>query len=151
MKSEELTSSRVRRRRALAVAGATVAAILPWLAARAAGVEFDVVSGGRPMVVGLPLVVATALVVSLAGWGALALLERRTARARRIWTAIAVAVLLLSLVPLPTVETETATRACLVLMHIAVGAVLIPGLRATATTDATTTVTAVAAGASDRS
>jgi Family of unknown function (DUF6069) len=43
------------------------------------------------------LVAGTSLVVALAAWGLLALLERFTARPRAIWTAIAVLVGLLSL------------------------------------------------------
>lgn len=127
-----VTSSAVGRRRALTVAGATAAAVLLWIVAAATGVDFEVAAVGPPMTVSLPLVVAAALFASLAGWGALALLERRTSRARQIWTALAVAVLLISLVPLPTAEAPTATRVCLALMHISVGAVLIPGLRASA-------------------
>lgn len=133
MTTRHMTSSPDRRRRALTVAAATTAAVLPWIAAQATSVELEVVTGGLPpMVVGLPMVVSAALAASLAGWGTLALLERRTGRARRIWTAVAVAVLLISLAPLPTVEAATGARVCLALMHVAVGAVLIPGLRASA-------------------
>lgn len=132
MKVRQETSSAVRRRRGLTVAGATAAAVLLWIVAAATGVDFEVAAMGPPMTVSLPLVVAAALFASLAGWGVLALLERRTSRARQIWTALAVAVLLISLVPLPTAEAPAATRVCLALMHISVGAVLIPGLRASA-------------------
>lgn len=131
MKARNENNHPLRRRRWLAVAGATVAAVLPWTAAQASGEELRVVSAGLPpMVVNLPMVVSAVIAVSLAGWGLLALLERRTDRARRIWTTVAVAVLLISLVPLPTVEATTATRVYLALMHIAVGVVLIPGLLA---------------------
>lgn len=150
MTTQRNAARSVRPQRALAVAGATAAVAPLWIGAWAMGVEFDVVSGGRPMVVSLPLVLTTALAVSLAGWGALALLERLTARAARIWTAIAVAVLLISLVPLPAVETGSATRVVLALMHVAVGAVLIPALRATTTARDATTVATATAGASKR-
>lgn len=150
MTTQRKTARSVRPQRALAVAGATAAVAPFWIGAWATGVEFDVVSGGRPMVVSLPLVLTTAFAVSLAGWGALALLERLTARAGRIWTAIAVAVLLISLVPLPAVETESATRVVLALMHVAVGAVLIPALRATTIARHATTVATATAGAGKR-
>lgn len=127
-----------RGRAALAVGGATAAAVVPWIAAQAAGVELEVETALlAPMAIGLPLVVTTALAVSLAGWGALALLQRRTGNARRVWTAVAVAILLLSLPPLLTVEAAAETRLYLALMHLAVGAVLIPGLRASAVPETT--------------
>jgi hypothetical protein len=115
------------RHRARVCATATVAAIVPWIAARIIGVELDVVSGGLPpMVVSLPMVLSA----SLAAWGLLAMLERRIDSARRTWTAVATTVLVLSLVPLalPIVEATTAARATLVSMHVVVGAVLIAGL-----------------------
>jgi hypothetical protein len=70
----------------------------------------------------------------LAGWGLLALLERFTARPRTSWTVIAVGVGLLSLAgPLSTIAPTTVTNGLsLALMHLAVAAVLIPGLAATA-------------------
>jgi Family of unknown function (DUF6069) len=80
------------------------------------------------------LAVIAAVLAALAGWGLLALLERFTARPRTIWTAIAVLVGLLSLVgPLSTIASTTvANGLSLALMHLAVAAVLIPGLAATA-------------------
>lgn len=131
MKARSVTRRPVRRRRALTVAGATAAAVLPWIAARATGVELEVATGGQPpMVIGLAVVVAAALAASLAGWGTLALLERLTSRARPIWIAVAVTVLLASFAPLLVAEAATGALAYLALMHIAVGAVLIPGLPA---------------------
>jgi hypothetical protein len=119
-----------RRHRTRVCAAATVAATVPWVVARIAGVELDVVSGGLPpMVVSLPMVLAAALGASLAAWGLLAVLERRTGSAQRTWTIIAVLVLLLSLVPLPAVEATTAVKMYLASMHLVVGAVLIAGLR----------------------
>jgi len=79
----------------------------------------------------LPLVVLTALLAGLAGWGALALLERWPARVRRpvtVWRVLAVAMLLLSFGPLMSAGMEPTTRAVLAAMHIAVAVVLIPGL-----------------------
>lgn len=151
MKTRRVTSSPDRRRRALTVAAATAAAVLPWIAAQATSVELEVATVGRPpMVVALPIVVTAALAASLAGWGALALLERRTGRARRIWTAVAVAVLLISLAPLPAVDAAAGARVYLALMHVAVGAVLIPGLRASAVTAARAPSTARASAASPK-
>jgi hypothetical protein len=139
MTTQETTRSTAglgaRQRGALAVAGATVAAAVPWAVAAIAGTDLEVTSGGWTMDVGLPLVLGAALVVSLAGWGVLALLQRRLGdprRARRIWTIIAVTVLLLSLAGPLTADATTAARVYLAHMHVAVGLVLIPGLRAAA-------------------
>jgi hypothetical protein len=70
---------------------------------------------------------------ALAAWALLALLERLTARARTIWTIVAVVVLVASLgTPLLGSGVTAANRAVLELLHLAVGAVLIPALRRTA-------------------
>lgn len=132
MTTQEMSGTAVRRRGALAVAGATVAAALPWVAAEIAGAELEVTTAGWTIDVGLPLVLAATLVMSLAGWGLLALLQRRSGDARRTWTIVAVTVLVLSTLGPLTAEATTETRLYLVLMHVAVGAVLIPGLRAAA-------------------
>lgn len=79
--------------------------------------------------IGAQNVILASAFLSLAGWGLLALLERLTARARSVWMTIAVATLLLSLVtPLSGTGITPANRAVLELMHLAVGAVLIPAL-----------------------
>ena len=122
----------MHKRRALAVAGAVLAPTAVWLVAQAAGNELEVsLAGQPPMVVSLPFVVVTALAASLTGWGALAVLQRVTSHARTRWTGLAVAALLVSFGPLATVETSVAARTFLALMHVAVAAVLVPGLRGT--------------------
>ncbi|MFE4583074.1 DUF6069 family protein, partial [Streptomyces chartreusis] len=50
-------------------------------------------------------------------------------RARAIWTGVAGAVLAVSLVPFIGDGMDSGTRISLALMHLAVAAVLIPGLR----------------------
>ncbi|TDC52026.1 hypothetical protein E1212_10500 [Jiangella ureilytica] len=130
MTTQEITTSRpVRQRGVLAVAGAMAAAAVPWVVAEIAGTDLEVTTGGWTMDVGLPLVLGAALVVSLAGWGLLALLQRRRPDARRVWTIVAVTVLLLSLMGPLTADATTAARVYLAHMHLAVGLVLIPGLR----------------------
>jgi hypothetical protein len=122
----------VRKRRALAVAGAALAPTAVWLLAHVTGNELEVTLAGQPpMVVNLPFVVVTALAASLAGWAALAVLQRVSSHARTLWTGLAVAALLTSFAPLATVETNGAARTFLALMHVTVAAVLIPGLRGT--------------------
>jgi hypothetical protein len=123
-----------RRARATAVAAAVLAATAVWLlAVPLLGTELRVTQPGRPpQQVGLPVVVATALAASVAGWGLLAVLERLTRRARTVWTIAAVVVLALSLIAPLSATTTPAARAVLVLLHLAVGAVLVPGLRRSA-------------------
>ncbi|MPY81387.1 MAG: hypothetical protein GEV04_23940 [Actinophytocola sp.] len=83
-------------------------------------------SGGSTMTVSAPFVLVTALVASLAGWAALAILERFAHRAGTIWTVAATVVLVASLGMPFTASTTTSTAVILSLMHVAVGAVLIP-------------------------
>ncbi|WP_116951620.1 DUF6069 family protein [Jiangella endophytica] len=127
---ETTTAAPVRRRAALAVAGATVAAAVPWAVARIADVDLEVTTADVTMDVGLALVLAAALATSLAGWGLLAWLGQRSGDARRVWTGIALAVLVLSLSGPLITEAGTDAKVYLALMHLGVGAVLIPGLRA---------------------
>jgi hypothetical protein len=133
------TTNLTRRRRAATVGVAVIASVAIWLVAvPLLGIDLRVAqAGGRPpLPIGLPAVIVTSLAASLAGWGLLSLLERLTGRARTLWTAAATAVLVLSFVPLllgPT--TATSTRVVLGLMHVTVGAVLIPTLPRTAAAD----------------
>jgi hypothetical protein len=124
-------TARVARSRALSVAGATLAAAAVWVVAvRLLGTHLLVRFGaGAPQTVGIDFVVGATLVASLCAWGLLALLERRTSRARTIWTVVAVVVLLVSLSLPLTAGVAVSTKAALALMHIAAASVLIPSLR----------------------
>ena len=123
------TTSKPAVHPAVFVAGATVAAIVTWIIARVADVDFEVEAwGGETMDVGLGIVTAAAAGASLAGWGLLALLQRRTARAREVWTIIATAVLLVSLPGPLFADASTGARISLTLMHVVVAAVLIPSI-----------------------
>jgi Family of unknown function (DUF6069) len=121
----------VGRTRVLGVAGAVFSAVAVWaIAVPLLGTHLLIRFGtGMAQSVGLEYVVGASLVASLAGWGLLALMERRTARARTIWTGVAVVVLVASLSLPLTAGTTTSARVALALTHIAVAAVLIPALR----------------------
>jgi hypothetical protein len=121
---------RVGRARALSVAAATLAALAVWVVAvPLLGTHLIVRFGNSaPQTVGIELVLGSSLVASLFGWGLLAVLERRTLRARTIWVGVAIVVLLLSLSLPLTAGITMPTRTALALMHLAVAAVLIPGL-----------------------
>jgi hypothetical protein len=124
------------RSRALAVLGATVAAAAVWLVAvPLLDVDLRAPGGGDPDVlheIGLVNVVFAAVVSSLAGWGLLAVLEKFLARGRTVWTVIAGVVLVLSVVsPVLNGALPAAVRITIVLLHVAVGAVVIPLLART--------------------
>lgn len=130
------SSGVARRVRALAVASATVAALIVWLIAKPLlGITLTIpmTGGDQTMVVGWVSVLVISLVASLAAWGLLAVLERLTPHARTAWTAIAAAVLLLSFAgPFGAASNASAgTKVALALMHIAVATVLIPLLART--------------------
>jgi hypothetical protein len=122
----------VRRRRAFAVLGSAVAPALIWLVTvRALGHHLLVAreDGGPPLDVGLVVVVLLALLAALAGWGLLAALERLAPRrAPVVWLAVALLVLVLSFALLTAPGTPMSTKVPLGLMHLAVGAVLMPVL-----------------------
>ena len=107
-------TTRPRRARALAVIAAALAALAVWLVTDPLlGIDLTgtTAPGSQELMSITPALVAgTSLVVALAGWALLALLERFTARAR----------------------TTTANALALALMHVAVAAVFIPMLAGTA-------------------
>ncbi|MFG3494220.1 DUF6069 family protein [Streptomyces sp. NPDC047928] len=125
------TTASTGRGRLLTVLAAVVAAVVVWvIAVPVLGNELLVPQGAGkdPFEIAVPFVIVSALLPALAGWGLLALLERRSGKARKIWTIIAVVALLISFAPLAGPDIETSTRVWLGLMHLAVAAVLIPGL-----------------------
>lgn len=125
------------RTRALAVVAAVVVDAVIWLVAHGPfDLDLRIPDGpGSTSTSELPFptVVVAVAVVSLLGWGLLALLERfAPGRARTVWTVVAVAVVVLSLfAPLFSEGLSAGNRVTLVLLHLTVGAVLIPAFRRT--------------------
>jgi hypothetical protein len=113
--------------RALAVGGAVVAALAVWaVSVPLLGVDLLIRFGSGPaQTVGVAYVIGASLLGSLAGWGLLALLERRSARPAQLWTRIAAIGTLISLSLPLIIATTAAARTSLALMHVAVGGVLI--------------------------
>ncbi|MGW6796345.1 DUF6069 family protein [Streptomyces chartreusis] len=120
-----------RRRRVGVTALAVLAPVLVWLVADPMlGHRLRIADGEKTLDIGAVPVAVVALLASLSGWGLLAALERFGApRSRAIWTGVAGAVLTVSLLPFIGDGMDSGTRISLVLMHLAVAAVLIPGLR----------------------
>ncbi|ONK14750.1 DUF6069 family protein [Streptomyces sp. MP131-18] len=128
------------RRRRLAVTGlAALAPVLVWVVADPVlGHRLRIIDGEQTLDIGAVPVVVVALLAALVGWGLLAALERFGVRhARAVWTGVAVAVLAMSFLPLTGDGMDGGTRAALALMHLAVAAVLIPGLRTKYAADST--------------
>ena len=119
--------------RAAIVAGAALAATATFLLIRATGADFTITDPGEGKVphtfAALEIAMVT-VVIGLLGWATLAILERWTRRAHRIWTFLAVAIVLLSMPPIWIERATTSTRIGLVLVHLVVGAALLPLLRA---------------------
>lgn len=127
------TPSRTRRpaRRAVAVSSAVAVAVSIWGLARMLGIEVLAPEmGGDPAtdITALEVIVASG-VVSTAGWALLEGLERLITRSRQVWLVIAAILQLASLVaPLGGAGITTANQVVLVLLHLGVAGVLVPGL-----------------------
>ncbi|WP_350275309.1 DUF6069 family protein [Kribbella sp. HUAS MG21] len=122
------------RRSRLAVVGvAALAALADWVVlSPVGGVVLVARQGGATQHVGAVAVVLSTVGVSLAGWGLLAILERRTARARAIWTLVASLVCVLSLGSPLINGIGAGAKLGLASLHLVVGAVVVLGLRRTA-------------------
>ncbi len=105
---------------------AAVAAAAVQLAGRGIGADYLITDPTGSAVIDLPTAAGFTLVVGLLGWAVLAGLEHATRHGLRIWTILAVLIVAASMVPVFLVEATAATRIALVVVHLAVGAVLIP-------------------------
>jgi len=123
------TRPRVAADGAVALTAAAAAALV-WACARISDLHLVVRSGSGTTDVSAPSVIVTTLVVAAAGAGLLRLLERRTAKALRVWTIVAVTVWGLSFLG-PLSATRPSTGLVLAGVHLLVGAVVVVGLRRT--------------------
>jgi Family of unknown function (DUF6069) len=131
--STHLAIRRPRLARFVALHAAVLAPLTVWaIAVPVAGLRLQIRFGHTAVQqVGPRDILAASLLGALLGWAFLALLERRTPRARMLWTAAATIALLASLALPFSTATTTSTRLILALMHFAVAATLIPVLRRT--------------------
>lgn len=124
------------RRRAIAVAVAVLAALAVWaLGELASSAQLAATRGPDEMTINSALVVTSALTAGLLGWAALALIQRLSRKPRRTWLVVSTVVLVLSLGAPLGQGVDVASRMTLTLMHLVVGAVLIPGLARTVQTE----------------
>jgi Family of unknown function (DUF6069) len=125
---------KVGRARMLGAAGGTLAAACAWLVeVPLLGIHLDFRFGaGHIQTIALGQVIGVTVAASLLGWLLLALLERRTSHTRVLWTTIALASLAASLALPLAVATTASAVAGLIVMHLTVGAAVIPAMAHTA-------------------
>jgi predicted permease len=124
------------RARALSAAGGILAAALAWtVEVPLLGIHLNYrFSTGHIQTIAAGQVIGVTVAAALLGWLLLAILQRRTPRARSLWTIIALAALVSSLA-LPLAAATTASAAAgLVVMHLTVAAAVIPTMARTART-----------------
>jgi hypothetical protein len=122
------------RARALCAAGGALAAALAWIVeVPLLGIHLNVRFGtGHIQAVAIGQVIGVTVAATLLGWLLLALLERRTPHARPLWTVIVLAALAASLVLPLAAATTTSAAVGLIVMHLSVGAAVIPAMAHTA-------------------
>jgi hypothetical protein len=126
------------RARVLCAAGGALAAALAWtVEVPLLGIDLNFRYGtSHIQFVAVAQVIAASLAASLLGWLLLAVLEQRTPHARTLWTSVALAGLAASVALPLTLATTAATTASaivgLAVMHLTIGAAVIPAMARTA-------------------
>ena len=122
------------RARALCAAGGALAAALAWtVEVPLLGIHLNFRFGaGHVQTIAVGQVIGVTVAASLLGWLLLTLLERRTPRARLLWTTIALAALAASLALPLAFATTTSAVTGLIVLHVTVGAAVIPAMARTA-------------------
>jgi hypothetical protein len=127
----DVTLGRTWVARSVAVGAAVLAAVAGWvILEEVAGLDLRTPAFGESPAgqdITVAAVAVTAAVGSLAAWGLLALLERRTTRSQRNWLALVLTGFLISLMgPLSGTGITAGQRGALVLLHILTAAISIP-------------------------
>ncbi len=122
------------RARALCAAGGALAAALAWIVeVPLLGIHLTVRFGpGHIQTIAVGQVLGVTVAATLLGWLLLAVLDRRTSHARAIWASIALVALAVSLALPLAAATNTSAVVGLVVMHLTVGAAVIPAMARTA-------------------
>ena len=129
---------RQARARALCVAGGALAGAVAWtVEVPLLGIDLNFRYGtSHTEIVAAGQVIGASLAALLLGWLLLAVLEQRTLYARTLWTSLALAGLAASVaLPLTVATTVTTTASAvvgLVVMHLTIGAAVIPVMARTA-------------------
>jgi uncharacterized membrane protein len=129
----DVRPGRARARALGTVAGPLTAAVTWLIEVPLLGLHLTYRFGSGPaQSIGIGQAIGASLAAGLAGWLVLAVLERRAARPRAAWAGLALIAAAGSLaLPLTAATTASAT-AGLIVMHLAVGAAVIPLLARTA-------------------
>ncbi len=122
------------RARALCAVGGALAAAFAWIVeVPLLGIHLNFRFGaGHVQTIAIGQVIGVAVAASLFGWLLLELLERRTPHARLRWTTVALAALAASLALPLAVATTSSAVAGLIVLHLTVGAAVIPAMAHTA-------------------
>jgi hypothetical protein len=122
------------RPRALCAAAGALAAALAWIVeVPLLGIHLNVRFGsGHIQTIPVGQVIGAAVAASVLGWLLLTLLERHTRHARLLWTTIALVAVAVSLALPLAAATTTSAVAGLIVMHLTVGAAVIPAMAHTA-------------------
>lgn len=116
-------------RRSLTVAAAVLAAVVLWLVAvPGLGLDLVVGAGAQAQQVTLVSVIAAPLLAGAVAWVLLAVLERRTVKAVKIWRITGWTFLAVSLLGPLGMGAAAGTLTVLLLMHGSVGTILMLGL-----------------------
>ena len=121
------------RARALCAVGGAAAAAIAWaIEVPLMGIRLSIRFGGaHPQTVAAAQVIGVALAAGLIGWLLLAVLDRRASSPRATWTGIALLVLAASLALPLAAATTTSAAIGLIVLHLVVGAAVIPGMAST--------------------
>ncbi len=131
----EIRQARVR---ALCVAVGALAAAVAWtVEVPLLGIDLNFRYGtSHTQIVAVGQVIGASLAALLLGWLLLAVLEQRTPHARTLWTSLALIGLAASVALPLTIATTVATTASavagLIVMHLTIGAAVIPAMARTA-------------------
>jgi hypothetical protein len=118
----------VRRRRALGIVATLVVTLAVWLIGHLAGADYWISDSQGTVRIDALVTAQVTVILGLAGWAVLALLERLTRYGTTVWVVLATVVVVASMIPVVLVEATTVTRIALAAVHLAVGAVLVPAL-----------------------
>jgi hypothetical protein len=126
--------TRVPGKSRLAVVGATsAAALVAWaVLGPLAGLDLKAEQGSSTIDITGVSVFVSATALAFAGWGLLALLERRTVNARKVWTIVAASFCVMSLGSPLVGGIGIGAKLGLASLHLIVGAIVIVGLHRTA-------------------